>query len=73
MTILVTGATGNVGRHIVDQLVHSGQRGRARSRNPANANFPEGVGSYRRTSAGAHAEKGSSGRCHRFRPRLACK
>lgn len=43
MTILVTGAAGNVGRHVVDQLVQAGQRVRAMTRNPANANFPEGV------------------------------
>ncbi|GGD52916.1 NmrA family NAD(P)-binding protein [Paenibacillus nasutitermitis] len=43
MTILVTGATGNVGRHIVDQLVRSGARVRALSRNPASANLPQSV------------------------------
>jgi uncharacterized protein YbjT (DUF2867 family) len=43
MTILVTGATGNVGRHVVAQLVQAGQRVRALTRNPANANLPEGV------------------------------
>ncbi|WP_199616972.1 NmrA family NAD(P)-binding protein [Paenibacillus alkalitolerans] len=43
MTILVTGATGNVGRHVVNQLVRSGQHVRALSRNPAAANVPEGV------------------------------
>lgn len=40
MTILVTGATGNVGRHLVAQLVESGHRVRALSRNPATANLP---------------------------------
>jgi uncharacterized protein YbjT (DUF2867 family) len=43
MTILVTGATGNVGRHVVAQLVQAGQRVRALTRNPANANLPEEV------------------------------
>ncbi|MBH5318785.1 NAD(P)H-binding protein [Paenibacillus sp. GSMTC-2017] len=43
MTILVTGATGNVGRHIVNQLVQAGQHVRALSRNPEKANLPEGV------------------------------
>lgn len=43
MTILVTGATGNVGRHVVNQLVKSGQRVRALTRNPAAARLPEGV------------------------------
>lgn len=43
MTILVTGATGNVGRHVVNKLVQSGQHVRALSHNPAAANLPEGV------------------------------
>jgi uncharacterized protein YbjT (DUF2867 family) len=43
MTILVTGATGNVGRHVVNQLVKSGQHVRALSRNPAAANLLDGV------------------------------
>lgn len=43
MTILVTGATGNVGRHVVQQLVQRGAQVRALVRNPANANLPEGV------------------------------
>lgn len=43
MTILVTGAAGNVGRHVVDQLLLAGQRVRAMSRNPEKSNFPEGV------------------------------
>ncbi|MFD0590917.1 NAD(P)H-binding protein [Paenibacillus sp. GCM10027627] len=43
MTILVAGATGNVGRHIVQQLVEAGQSVRALSRRPDKAHFPEGV------------------------------
>jgi uncharacterized protein YbjT (DUF2867 family) len=43
MTILVTGATGAVGRHIVRHLLRVGIRVRALTRNPAKANFPEGV------------------------------
>ncbi|SDC72819.1 Uncharacterized conserved protein YbjT, contains NAD(P)-binding and DUF2867 domains [Massilia sp. PDC64] len=43
MTILVTGATGNVGRHVVDQLVQRGAPVRALVRNPAKADFPAGV------------------------------
>ncbi|MEU4545755.1 NmrA family NAD(P)-binding protein [Nonomuraea dietziae] len=43
MTILVTGATGTVGRHVVEQLVERGERVRALTRNPARASFPEGV------------------------------
>lgn len=43
MTILVTGATGNVGRHVVDQLVKRGANVRALVRAPAKADFPAGV------------------------------
>lgn len=41
--ILVAGATGKVGGHVVDQLVRAGQRVRALTRNPAAANLPDGV------------------------------
>ncbi|WP_368565162.1 SDR family oxidoreductase [Pseudoxanthomonas sp. UTMC 1351] len=41
MTILVTGATGNVGRHVVQQLTQRGAKVRALARNPASANLPE--------------------------------
>ncbi|MCM5680427.1 NmrA/HSCARG family protein [Schlegelella sp. S2-27] len=44
MTILITGATGNVGRHVVQQLVQRGADVRALVRDPAKANFPAGVG-----------------------------
>ncbi|WP_028166610.1 SDR family oxidoreductase [Bradyrhizobium elkanii] len=43
MTILVTGATGNVGRHVVEQLVKRGADVRALVRDPAKANFPASV------------------------------
>jgi uncharacterized protein YbjT (DUF2867 family) len=43
MTILVTGATGNVGRNVVEQLVHRGADVRALVRDPAKASFPAGV------------------------------
>ncbi|WUR11040.1 NmrA/HSCARG family protein [[Empedobacter] haloabium] len=43
MTILVTGATGNVGRNVVAQLVQRGATVRALVRNPASANLPAGV------------------------------
>lgn len=43
MTILVTGATGTVGRHIVGQLVERGRSVRALTRDPQRANLPEGV------------------------------
>jgi uncharacterized protein YbjT (DUF2867 family) len=43
MTILVTGATGTVGRHLVGQLVQMGQSVRALTRNPTKANFAPNV------------------------------
>jgi uncharacterized protein YbjT (DUF2867 family) len=43
MTILVTGATGTVGRQVVEQLVKRGADVRALVRDPATANFPAGV------------------------------
>lgn len=39
-TILVTGATGNVGRPLVTELVHAGARVRAVTRNPETAGLP---------------------------------
>jgi uncharacterized protein YbjT (DUF2867 family) len=43
MTILVTGATGTVGRQIIHQLVKRGADVRALVRDPAKANLPSGV------------------------------
>ena len=44
MTILVTGATGNIGRRIVDRLVELGANDiRALTKNPAKAKLPDGV------------------------------
>ncbi|GAA0945339.1 NAD(P)H-binding protein [Nonomuraea longicatena] len=43
MKILVTGATGIVGRHVVDQLVQAGPEVRALTRNPAAAGLPPQV------------------------------
>lgn len=43
MTILITGATGNVGRNVVDQLVQRGADVRALVRDPAKANLPAQV------------------------------
>lgn len=42
-TVLVTGATGTVGRHLVDQLLAGGHRVRALTRDPARAALPAGV------------------------------
>jgi len=45
VTTLVTGATGNTGKHVVTELVHRGERVRALTRNPAAAagRFPDEV------------------------------
>lgn len=43
MTILVTGATGNVGGAIIRELVERGAQVRAMTRNPASARLPEEV------------------------------
>jgi len=43
MTILVTGATGNIGRQVVEHLVKRGADVRALVRDPSKASFPEGV------------------------------
>ena len=43
MTILVIGATGRVGRHVVDQLVQREADVRVLTRDPANAGFPASV------------------------------
>ena len=43
MTILVTGATGTIGRHVVDQLVKRGADVRALVRDPAKATLPANV------------------------------
>ncbi|WP_338770895.1 NmrA/HSCARG family protein [Massilia sp. METH4] len=43
MTILVTGATGTIGRHVVKQLVQRHADVRALVRDPAKAAFPAGV------------------------------
>lgn len=43
MTILVTGATGTIGRHVIDQLVQRGASVRALVRDPSRADFAAGV------------------------------
>jgi uncharacterized protein YbjT (DUF2867 family) len=43
MTILVTGATGTVGRHVIEQLVKRGADVRALVRDPTKAKFPAGI------------------------------
>ncbi|MEV4257167.1 NAD(P)H-binding protein [Spirillospora sp. NPDC049652] len=40
---LITGATGNVGRHLVAELATTGHKVRALTRDPASARFPAGV------------------------------
>lgn len=47
MTILVTGATGNIGRRIVDHLIDLGVNDiRALTKNPARARLPDGVTAF---------------------------
>ncbi|TMR24881.1 NAD-dependent epimerase/dehydratase family protein [Nonomuraea turkmeniaca] len=41
--ILVTGATGNVGSHVVRQLLEAGQKVRVITRNPSGQAFPDQV------------------------------
>lgn len=43
MTILVTGATGNIGAQVIQHLVDHGTDVRALVRDPSKANFPAGV------------------------------
>lgn len=43
MTTLVIGARGSVGRHVLDQLVESGEPVRASARHPESADLPPGV------------------------------
>lgn len=43
MTILVTGATGRVGRHVVNQLAKRGAAARVLTRDPSKTSFPAGV------------------------------
>src|SRR3982751_6341805 len=43
MTILVTGATGTIGRNVVDQLLARGADVRALVRDPSKADLPAGV------------------------------
>lgn len=43
MTILVIGATGRVGRHVVQQLVHRDANVRVLTRDASKADFPANV------------------------------
>ncbi|MFG3440168.1 NAD(P)H-binding protein [Nonomuraea sp. NPDC047897] len=65
MTYLVTGATGSVGRHVVDELLRAGHPVRALTRDPARAALPEGVqvvrGDLTRTTTLAPALDGVTG------------
>ena len=49
MTIVVTGATGNVGRPLVSLLAAAGARVRAVTRTPGDVGFPDGVEAVRPT------------------------
>jgi uncharacterized protein YbjT (DUF2867 family) len=52
MNMLVTSATGFVGRQVVEQLLRAGVRVRALTRNPATAGLPALEGLEARPSAG---------------------
>lgn len=43
MTLLVTGATGKAGRHVVRHLLEAGHQVRALTRDPARAALPDGA------------------------------
>lgn len=43
MTILIAGATGTIGRHLVQQLTEDGHAVRALTRNPTAADLPQGT------------------------------
>lgn len=58
MTTLVTGATGNTGRHVVGELVRRGEKVRALTRRPGVVGFPEGV----EVVEGTHTEPEKLGR-----------
>jgi uncharacterized protein YbjT (DUF2867 family) len=64
MTILVTGATGTVGRIVVDRLLRAGQRVRALTRNPATAGLPGEVELVTGDLAGAAAGLGDVDRVY---------
>ena len=46
-TILIIGATGTVGRHLVSELVSTNSKVRALLRNPDSANLPSAVEKFR--------------------------
>jgi uncharacterized protein YbjT (DUF2867 family) len=59
MTIVVTGATGTVGRGIVNELVEAGHQVRAVTRDPQRASFPAGVEVVRGDLAEPESLKGA--------------
>ena len=60
MTIVVTGATGNVGRPLVSELAAAGARVRAITRAPQTAGFPDGVEAVSSASSAIDALAGAS-------------
>lgn len=65
MTYVVTGATGTVGRHVVEHLTAAGHQVRAVTRNPAKAALPAGVevvaGDLRKADTLVPALEGATG------------
>jgi uncharacterized protein YbjT (DUF2867 family) len=73
-TTLVTGATGNIGRPLIDGLLAEGARVRALTRDPAGAGLPPQAevsgGDYATPGVRAAAARGRRGnRQHRSNPR----
>jgi uncharacterized protein YbjT (DUF2867 family) len=60
MTIVVTGATGNVGRPLVSELAAAGVPVRAVTRSPQTAGFPQGVEAVNSASSAIDALAGAS-------------
>jgi uncharacterized protein YbjT (DUF2867 family) len=60
MTIVVTGATGNVGRPLVSELAAAGAPVRAVTRSPQTAGFPDGVEAVNTASSAIDALAGAS-------------
>lgn len=59
MSYLITGATGAVGRHIINQLVATGAKVRALSRKPDQADLPATVKVFEGDLAGSDLPKGA--------------
>lgn len=59
MSYLITGATGTIGRHIVNQLLAMGAAVHALSRKPDQANLPAAVKTFKGDLAGSDLQEGA--------------